>query len=318
MAKAKSDAKTVPAAAPAASDSAASAAPGHAAHAADAPIVAVPAGSGERRLGESEKVAAVAALLAGKAPGGEEDAAHQDTAGDGGADGADAGAVPAADGDAGGEEDDAEGKPAEPVPDKRDAAFYAQTVRMADGSDVSVGELKDAWSARAQAELAMQQRESEMAEHLVEMERVLKFFEAIPGVMKYRGAEHYEAMVRRESAGLLEIYPAWRDEKARQADETEVLALAREYGREEAIRQELRNPSDRMVVKMLVDFARLRARVARAGAQLKAAQPTERPAARQVAVATVARQRDALVARAKATGRQADQLRAVNALLGSK
>jgi hypothetical protein len=192
---------------------------------------------------------------------------------------------------------------------------YDQEIPMADGSTVKLGELKDAYQDTRERELDLQERENKMIERAVEQDRVLKFFDAnLPPQLRYRGAQQLDEIIRRESEGVLDLIPTWRHEDARTVDQDLILELANGYGMKAEIAAELRYPSDRRVVKMLRDFARLKASVKQARAAAKQAIP---PSSQIKPSRNDGRQSnaDALATKAKSSHTRGDEIAAVEALL---
>lgn len=281
---------------------------------------------------ESDQLGAVVDLLMGRAPQAKDDGAQGDGTQD--EDGAPTsgqvqqvveamGGAPVGEpqGEGGGgeadDQDEGEGEGEDEDEDEGEGgapALYATRVRMKDGSELTVGELKDHYQARAAREVEFQERENKLAEQLVEQERAVKFFDSLPMQMKYRMAEQLNEQIEREARGLLEVFPGWRDERARQADTGLVEALAKEYGLAREIAAELRNPTDRRVVKMLVDYARLRQQVTSARERLRNVSE-QKPQPRNAPRTTDGTRQRALEQRARQTRATSDQVAAVAELL---
>lgn len=192
---------------------------------------------------------------------------------------------------------------------------YDRQIPLADGSTASIGELKDAYQSQREHELDMQEREAKMIEHSVEAQRVLKYFDSLPPQLRYRAAAEIDEHVRRESAGVLDVIPSWRHEDARAADVVLIQDLAKVYNLGPEIAAELKQPTDRRIVKLIRDFARLRAHVKQARANAKVApQPSSQIKPTRQATRSVA-DAEAKAATAKRTRSQPDQLAAISALL---
>lgn len=289
--------------------------------AAPAPVVQA---EGRRSLSEDEKLAAVADLLSGKASGGgDEDSGDSAQAGDGEGE---QGAGQQDGGEGGGgvaDEDDAaaeaagEGKKAP----ARDDAFYAQEVALPDGDVVTIGELKDAYAQRQASELAMTEREGKVARQIGEAHHLAEALrEHVPPQYLQGAAQELDQRISREAAALLEIYPAWKQETARQADHGLVLDMVSRLagGQGTAIYHKiaafLDQPTDREVMQVLVGAARVLGQASKRQRELERVR-AEKPAARHAAPARPSTELDKLTRRAKETRRAEDQVRAVEALL---
>jgi hypothetical protein len=212
-------------------------------------------------------------------------------------------------------DDDPDASDDEKKDDEAGGVDYKQKIPLGDGRSITLGELKDAYQDSAARELEVQERETKMIEQSVEMQRILKYFDCMPPQLRYRAAQDIDDHVRRESEGVMDVIPSWRHESARAADTILIQELASSYGMRAEIEAELRFPTDRRIVKMVRDFARLRAHVkqARAKAEL-APKPSSqiKPVRNDGAGERVAN----LQQRAKTTRNASDQLKAVEALLG--
>lgn len=211
--------------------------------------------------------------------------------------------------------DDPDGADDEKNADEYEGVDYKQKIPLGEGRSVTLGELKDFYQQSSARELEVQERETKMIEQSVEMHRILKYFDSMPPQLRFRAAQDIDDHIRRESEGVMDVIPSWQHESARAADTVLIQELAATYGMSAEVAAELRFPTDRRIVKMLRDFARLRAHVKQARAKAELA---PKPSSRIKPVRNDgAGERSAnLQQRAKATRNASDQLKAVEALLG--
>jgi hypothetical protein len=199
---------------------------------------------------------------------------------------------------------------------KPDGLDYTQPIPLGNGREATLGELKDYFQAAEQRELQAQEREAAIARQQVELDEMLySVVDELPPQLRQIVAQRMSAQHARAAAAVLEAIPQWREETARQADFGLIQGLAEEYGLTAQIGHQLKFPSHPGTLQLLRDFARLRETVRKAGGKLKAAQAPQS----RIKPGTVPRQDkgQALIQRAKQSGKQADQLAAVAQLLGS-
>jgi len=242
----------------------------------------------------------VEALLSGKplksqekAPEtGQEDAPGGDAAADSGTEGE--------------EEPDTEGDEGE-QPDAEAKAFYAQAVKLSDGSTMSVGELKDlaqGWNAK-QVELI--ERENDVMVKRNEIEDIGQYLQ-LPPEVRERIQHQQQEYLSQQHNQMLAAIPEFKDQAAFEKGRVAIFDLGKEYG------VDLSRVTDHRVVKMLHDFARLKVGIKAAKdnvKQIRAPEPKAKPRAPQGRQSEL----NNAIDRAKQTGSAGDIDRAVGQLL---
>lgn len=184
---------------------------------------------------------------------------------------------------------------------------YAQEVPLSNGEKMSIGALKDFYQGFAQKELAMIERENQVMAKHGELQELAQYLQLPPEKLQEIAQQQTEHL-REQHAAMLEVIPEWKDKANFERDRGRIFELGKEY------RVDLSRVTDHRVVKMLNDFARLRASIKEAKANVKPVRSKEPvPPVRQPrANGTELQQR---IDRAKQTGNPADQLKAVDMLL---
>lgn len=184
---------------------------------------------------------------------------------------------------------------------------YAQEVPLSDGEKKTVGELKDFYQGYARTALELTERENRVMAQYAELQEMGQYLQ-LPPEAKQRIAQQQHAYLREQHGLMLQAIPEWKDNAVFEQARGQIFDLGKEYG------VDLSQVSDHRTVKMLNDFAKLRAAIRGAKANVKPVRTTEpkAPAQAPQGRATDLQQAQAT---AKRTGNIADQMKAVDLLL---
>jgi len=208
----------------------------------------------------------------------------------------------------GDDDTDEETLEAEPEAEVPDGVDYSAEIPMSDGSRVKLGELKDHYQAHQKHTLELQERENALMNQMNELSAVSQHVQLPPeqlAVIKGRQEEH----LKREHQRMLDVIPEFRDQTAFTEAKKGIESLAAEYGIQDAVAQ----IADHRIVKLLNDFARLRSGIKAAKDNVKPLRSKD-PKAQNRAAGKIDPAQQA-AQRAAQTGRRADQISAVSALL---
>jgi len=148
--------------------------------------------------------------------------------------------------------------------DVKPADLYELEIPMGDRGAVTLGELKDAFKQygpvkEAETKLNEQREEFERAQMVTRAE-LNALMQVIPAPMRegfIREAQaRNSAWQREQETAIVEAIPDWKDTAKRAADRAEIVRAGAEYGFSEA---EITYTSDARTLRMLRDFAKLRA-----------------------------------------------------------
>jgi len=187
---------------------------------------------------------------------------------------------------------------------------YAQEVPLQSGDKVTLGELKDYYQAQASATLELQEREQSLTKQRGDIEHLLSTLQALPPEIVAKAQDDIKAQLQTEHVRMLEAIPAWKDQAAFEKGRGAIHALAAEYGVERIIGQ----VSDHRLVKMLHDYATLKAAVKAAGSNVKPIRSSD-PKARAASPNSASGETEALIQKAKQTGQSADRMAAISKLI---
>lgn len=253
-----------------------------------------PAAQPAARLSDAEQEAAVEALLSGKTIEPEK-APATPPAGDG-------------TGVAANEENAEQGQETDPDPDAEPSGVdYAQEIPLANGEKLTLGELKDHYQASAQREVEMIERENKVMAQRQDLENMSQYLNLPPEVKQAIAQQQLEHLQAQHGLMLAAI-PEWKDQAAFEKGRMAIFDLGKEYG------VDLTRATDHKVVKMLHDFARLKAQIKGARAGLKQVKAPE-PKAIPKGINGKATEVQQAIDRAKQSGNIADQTAAVDLLL---
>lgn len=184
---------------------------------------------------------------------------------------------------------------------------YAQEVPLSNGEKMSIGALKDFYQGFAQKELAMVERENQLMTRTQELQEMSQYLQ-LPDEARQVIAQQQTDYLREQHGLMLQAIPEWKEQAVFEQARGQIFALGKEYG------VDLSRVADHRVVKMLNDYAKLRASIRQAKATVKPIKATEprapvrQPPGRSADLQTA-------ISTAKRTGNVADQLSAVDMLL---
>lgn len=184
---------------------------------------------------------------------------------------------------------------------------YAQEVPLSNGEKLSIGALKDFYQGYAQKELAMVERENSLMTRTNELQELSQYLQ-LPDEARQVIAQQQTQYLREQHGLMLQAIPEWKEQAVFEQARGQIFDLGKEYG------VDLSRVADHRVVKMLNDYAKLRASIRKAKDTVKPIKTTEpRPPVRQPAGRGADLQ--TAITKAKTTGNVADQLSAVDMLL---
>lgn len=164
-----------------------------------------------------------------------------------------------------------EGSQIEPVVEEDDGAakeahkeemreLYAREITLQDGEKTTIGALKDAFQTRAASEADIIERENRMLVQTRALNELAETLNTVPEHIRQAAVAQRENFVKAEFQNLLTAIPEWKDAVAFDSGRKAVFALAAEYGLE----QDMGAVVDHRVVKLLHDYARLKANIRQA------------------------------------------------------
>jgi hypothetical protein len=199
-----------------------------------------------------------------------------------------------------------EAEAAAPAAEK--AIDYSMEVPIANGEALTLGELKDFYQANAKSSAELIERENAILRQREEASMLLSYVADLPEHVRAAASQKMVADYKAEMALLVEIVPELKVPEKAVGVKQAIYDIAAEYG---VPRREIDQIKNAVTVKMLYDFARLKA-------EIKAAKQNVKPlrAASPKAVSAVSQSNtQALAARAKQSRNSADEAKAVAALL---
>lgn len=224
--------------------------------------------------------------------------------------------IPAEDPETAGEPESPE-KGQEEAPATEEAAEesaldYGLEVPMTNGEKVTLGTLKDAWQARDAAMLELTERENSVLRETEKAVTLLQYVEQLPPELRAQAAKQADLDYQREMKTLATILPeATRPEGAAAVRES-LYGLAEEYGLD---RRSVDGIKSAVTIKMMYDFARLKASIKAAKANVK---PLRSDTPRAVSAVPASKtELQAAIDKARQTRSSRDEADAVAALLRS-
>jgi hypothetical protein len=201
----------------------------------------------------------------------------------------------------------------DPVEPEKEIIDYEKEIPLSTGEKVKLGALKDAYQAQHTKTLEMTERENRLMRQQDEIERLAAHMGSLPPELVAKSQAEIQQQLQREHHLMLEAIPAWKDKGQFDLGRGAIHALATEYGAEKLVSQ----VTDHRIVKMLNDFAQLKAAIKASGAAIKPLRSSE-PSAKVQPIRGASQEVDSLINRAKASKSQSDQVAAINALFRSK
>ena len=201
----------------------------------------------------------------------------------------------------------------DPVEPEKEEIDYEKEIPLSTGEKVKLGALKDAYQAQHTKTLEMTERENKLMRQQDEIERLASHLNTMPPELIGKAQADIQQTLQREHHLMLEAIPAWKDKTQFDLGRGAIHELASEYGAEKLVA----GVSDHRIVKMLNDFAQLKAAIKASGAVIKPLRSKE-PAGKVQPIRSAGQEVDSLINRAKASKSQSDQVAAINALFRSK
>jgi hypothetical protein len=195
---------------------------------------------------------------------------------------------------------------------ERPGIDYEVEIPMADGEKVKLGALKDFYQGQATAKLELIERENQVLKVKEEAEYLLSYIEQLPPEVRARAEQQAVYDYQREMKLLKDAIPEVQTKEGGARVKESIYALAKEYGIDPHRIDQIK---DHVTVKVLYDFARLKASIKEAKANVK---PLRSPDARPTqASKQTPNELQAKIARAKQTRNSVDEVQAIDALLRS-
>ena len=195
---------------------------------------------------------------------------------------------------------------------EKDAIDYGMQVPITGGEPVTLGELKDLYQNQQAAKLELIERENTMFRAVEQSSELLNYVAQLPPQV-VQAAQANIANEHRKQAGILsEILPEVRTDAGVKAVRDALLELGAEYNLQPHDIDQIKNA---VTIKMMHDFARLKAGIKAAKENVKPLRSTDpKPVAGVVKPTSELQQ---LTAQAKRTRNPQDEANAVAALLRS-
>lgn len=200
-----------------------------------------------------------------------------------------------------------EAEQAEPEAEQPEGVDYKQSIPLSDGTKITLGELKDHYQAHASNLAALIERENQVMAKHSELQEMAQYLQLPPEVRERIEAQQRQHLQAQHGL-MIGAIPEWKDPAAFEKGRAAIFGLGEEYG------VDLSKVTDHKVVKMLHDFARLRAAITTAKANVK---PVRAQAPRPTPAKAPSGNPDLQTAiqTAKRTGNHNDQVAAVDLLL---
>lgn len=189
---------------------------------------------------------------------------------------------------------------------------YKLEVPLTNGERVTVGQLKDAYQAQQKTQLEMVERENALMAKQRDVDELAHLVQNLPPELKQRVAAQQEQYLKQEHQRMLDAIPAFKDPDTFKQARDDIFKLAEEY----QVIDIIGNVTDHRIVKMLHDYAKLRAGIRNTTENvkpLKATPPPSKTAKRPGKTSQV----EQLAAKAKQTKNADVELEAINLLIGS-
>lgn len=184
---------------------------------------------------------------------------------------------------------------------------YAKEIPLNNGEKMTVGALKDFYQGYDAKVVDLIERENKVMTQYTELQEMGQYLN-LPPEAREKIAQQQIQHLQQQHGLMLQAIPEWKDQAAFEKGRIQIHQLGEEYG------VDLSRVTDHRVVKMLNDYATLKARIKTAKASVKQVKTSEPKAINRV---QSGRQTDlqTAVSTAKKSGNVADQLKAVDMLL---
>lgn len=195
---------------------------------------------------------------------------------------------------------------------EKPAVDYGMKVPMQDGSEVTLGELKDAWQSSNKLAIEQTEREAAITAKVARAEELLDFIEQIPEPLRRKAEAERTEYLRKEAALTASLIPEAKTAEGMAKVKETITALTDTYG---IPRQRIDSIGDAMTVKILYDYAMLKQRIREASQNVKPLRSQE-PKGQHKPTETKSETQSA-IDRAKRTRNGSDELNAVEAIIRS-
>jgi hypothetical protein len=200
-----------------------------------------------------------------------------------------------------------------PTPEKEAAPAvsevnYDQMIPITGGEPVKLGELKDAWQNRQSASLELIDRENEVLRVTEKAQLLLSYVNALPPEIAEAAQAEAARDYERETTRLHSSIPETKTPEGFRAVREKLYELVAEYG---LPKQAVDTIKDATTIKMMHDFARLKASVKAARDNVKPLRADNTRAQH----ASTQSEIDVLMAKARQSRSGDDQLKAIDSLL---
>ena len=195
---------------------------------------------------------------------------------------------------------------------EKDAIDYGMQVPITGGEPVTLGELKDLYQNQNAAKLELIERENSVLRQLEKSSMLLQYVDQLPDHIKQAAQQQAVVDYQQQMSILMDTIPEARTPEGAQAMRAAIYGLAAEYG---VARRDVDQIKNAVTIKMMHDFARLKAGIKAAKDNVKPLRSTDPKAAQGVVKPTSELQQ--LTAQAKRTRNPQDEAAAVAALLRS-
>ena len=195
---------------------------------------------------------------------------------------------------------------------EKDAIDYGMQVPITGGEPVTLGELKDLYQNQQAAKLELIERENSVLRQLEKSSMLLQYVDQLPDHIKQAAQQQAVVDYQAQMSILMDTIPEARTPEGAQAMRTAIYGLAAEYG---VPRRDVDQIKNAVTIKMMHDFARLKAGIKAAKDNVKPLRSTDpKPVQGR---ATPTSELSQLTAQAKRTRNPQDEANAVAALLRS-
>lgn len=193
-----------------------------------------------------------------------------------------------------------------PTPEKVD---YSVEIPMADGSKVKLGELKDFYQQQQQHVLDQVERENAALLKQEQAELLLSYVRDLPPHVAQAAQQQAQADFQQGLTRLNDLIPETKTGDGMKRVRDSIHDLVKEYGQSTRWADRIQDP---IAIKMLNDYARLKASIKEARANVKPLRAeSPRPAGKVAPVSKL----DKAIEAAKRSRNPDDQARAVEILL---
>ena len=203
--------------------------------------------------------------------------------------------------------------PKEQEAPEKAAIDYEVEIPLADGQKVKLGELKDFYQGQATAKLELIERENQVMKVKEEAEYLLSYVENLPPEVRAKAERDAIVDYQREMKLLRDAIPEVSTKEGGDRVKSAIYDLMeKDYN---VSRHRVDQIKDHLTVKVLYDFARLKASIKDARANVKPLRTNDARATQ--AVKQTPNELAAKIARAKQTRNSVDEVQAIDALLRS-